>query len=122
MNKADEFDDFVNRVVPSAKRQFFPGGRYHGKDGQLFFAKDCFAAVFALDGYTEKDVKDNIGKCYGGLVRCVFGTSNKVEVDNKEFVKTIREHMVVIKQRMAERDRMLSVLEAKRIPILEKEL
>ena len=120
MTKSDEFDNFANRVVQSAKRQFFPSGRYHGRDGQLFFAKECFAAVFALDGYTEKDIKDNIGKCYGVLVRCVFGTSNKVEVDNKEFVKTIKGHIVVIKERMEERDKMLKEIEVERIQRLAK--
>ena len=120
MNKYEEFDEFVRRMIPAAKCQFFPGGRYHGKDGQLFFAKEAFAAVFALDGYTEKDIKDNIGKCYGVLVRCVFGTSNKVEVDNKEFVKTIKGHIVVIKERMEERDKMLKEIEVERIQRLAK--
>jgi len=114
MNKYEEFDEFVRRMIPAAKRHFCPGGRYHGKEGQLFFAKEAFAAVFALDGYTEKDIKDNIGKCYGALVRCVFGTPNKVEVDNKEFVETIRERIVTIREDMAERDRLLREIQAER--------
>ena len=114
MNKYEEFDEFVRRMIPAAKRQFFPGGRYHGKDGQLFFAKEAFAAVFALDGYSEKDIQDNIGKCYGALVRCVFGTANKVEVDNKEFVETIKDRIVTIKKDMAERNRWLQEIQTER--------
>ena len=90
MSGAERFDAYLSDISQVAKIHFFPGERYHGKDGQLKFVRESFAHLFILNGYTDKEVKDNIGKCYGCLVRCVFGTGNKLHLDAKDVVKEIR--------------------------------
>jgi len=81
------FNEYLNEMVSVCKRHFFPGGRYHGLDGHLMFARESLGG--ALADYDDDRIHKEIGKCYGAYVRCLFGTSNKVLLDSKDLVKEI---------------------------------
>jgi hypothetical protein len=89
MSGAEEFDEYLSELANACPRHFYPGERYHGKEGQLRFVRESFAHVFILNSYTDKEIKDNIGKCYGCLVRCLFMSSNKIEIDSKQLVDEV---------------------------------
>ena len=83
----NSFDEYLGEMVNVCKRHFYPGERYHGEKGHLMFARESLGGV--LSDYDDEQIRKEIGKCYGAYIRCLFGTSNEILLDNKRLVKEI---------------------------------
>ena len=106
------FDEYLNEMVNVCKRHFYPGERYHGEKGHLMFARESLGGVLA--DYDDEQIHKEIGKCYGAYVRCLFGTSNEILLDNKRLVKEIWFAIERDRERRAETAEFLAQLQKER--------